>query len=99
MLGNSLPVAFGIILDLYFTYCLYSCYELGISGQFAVVPQIGQNQNEIFTIRKAESHENLRGIITEYYKEVTAFPENKFIEGNIKENNLTVVKDFASVAN
>ncbi|OMJ86732.1 hypothetical protein SteCoe_11666 [Stentor coeruleus] len=99
MLGNSLPVAFGIILDLYFTYCLYSCYELGINGKFAIVPQIGQNQNEIFTIRKAESNENLRGIITEYYKEVVAFPENKFIEGNIKGNELTIIKDFTSVDN
>lgn len=97
-LTNTIPIAIGVVLDIYFTYCVYSCYILGIRGKFDVVPDVGVNQIENFTVRKADpnaipEHQCFR---SEKVKEVTAFPEKQFIADELKENNIELFKDFTN---
>lgn len=84
--ANSIPVSLGIALDLYFTYCIYSCYLLGIRGSFAIQPALGINPNEIFTIRKAENVSQSVVHQCENIKEIIAYPESKFLCRDIKQN-------------
>jgi len=93
-LGNTVPIGFGVILDLYFTYCVFSCYKLGISGKFKVLPQIGINQVERFTIQNGEPSAEIQCFRSENIKEIIAFPEQNFIDNRLQENNIMLCKDF-----
>ena len=93
-LSNLVPIGFGIILDSYFTYCVFSCYKLGICGEFRVLPQIGINHIERFTIQKAEPSAEIPCFRSEKINEIIAFPEENFIDNRLQENNIIICKDY-----
>lgn len=94
---NSIPVAIGIIIDLYFTYCVYSCYGLGVKHHFTIAPQIGIDQEQSFTVRKAEPSEICDNISAINFVEVVAFPESKFMNYELEENKIKIYQDFTVV--
>jgi hypothetical protein len=95
--ANSIPVAFGIALDLYFTYCIYSCYHLGLRGSFSVQPSLGVNQIEAFTVRKAENVVSSPVFQCENIKEITAYPESQFLCKDIKQSYQHMIGDFTVI--
>lgn len=91
---NGIPVSFGVALDLYFTYCLYSCYVRGIQGEFKVKPAVGRDPSQNFVISKAIEGENYRAIVAENCKEIIAHQKGFRNIEELKETHAVLIKDF-----
>lgn len=94
ILGNAVPVAIGIVIDLYFCYALYSCYALGIKGELIQYPHVGVNPSQDFIIVRADPNQNISGIAAESCEEIMAYPELNIHKMDPAENGLTILKDF-----
>ena len=63
----------GVLLELYFTYCIYSCFILGVSGRLIMSPLPVSVQN-------LETQPNEEIHIAREFKEIIAYPEKAIPE-------------------